>query len=384
MRLPSGATSPLIRQDVRMVDWVRLGADMEELATQTLKGAKRVTGILRPMTIQPYRGFVADGVANVRARVREEQRFEYADDALRIDATLAANLLRWVVLDMPGVPVDVSIGGITETATSNADGFVIAKIPVGDLAPGWHTVQFSAVDSDGRTVGANGRVVVPDPASKVAVVTDIDDTILRTGMTEGLKAVQRTLLRDAHGRKPIPGMPSLYRGLARGTGGRPESMFFYVSSTPWNLYDMLVQFLALRGFPRGPLFLTDWRPGLKSDAGEDMQYRGHKRARIRRLLDAYPDLQFVLIGDSGEHDRSIYAEFLQTDPDRIAAIFIRDVGPSVSIGRRSEPAAEAPRVAEDGVILCPDALAMAQAALELGLIDDLTIEEVRIELGARF
>ena len=182
-----------------MVDWVRLGADMEELATQTLKGAKRVTGILRPMTIQPYRGFVVDGVANVRARVREEQRFEYADDALRIDATLAANLLRWVVLDMPGVPVDVSIAGATQTATSNADGFVIAKIPVGDLAPGWHTVHFSAVDSDGRAGAANGRVVVPDPASKIAVVTDIDDTILRTGMTEGLKAVQRTLLRDAHG-----------------------------------------------------------------------------------------------------------------------------------------------------------------------------------------
>jgi phosphatidate phosphatase APP1 len=367
-----------------MVDWVRLGADMEELATKTLKGAKRVTGVLRPMTIQPYRGFIADGVANVRARVREEQRFEYADDALRIDATLAANLLRWVVLDMPGVPVEVSIGDETVIATSNDDGFVIAKIPVGDLPPGWHTVHFQATDSDGRIVEANGRVVLPDPASKIAVVTDVDDTILRTGMTEGIKAVQRTLLRDAHGRRPIPGMPSLYRGLARGTGGRPESMFFYVSSTPWNLYDMLVQFLALRGFPRGPLFLTDWRPGRKTEGDEDMQYRGHKRARIRRLLDAYPDLQFVLIGDSGEHDRSIYSEFLETDADRIAAILIRDVGPTVGIGRRSDLAAGAPQAAEDGVILCSDALAMAQAALELGLIDDLTIEEVRIELGARF
>ena len=123
-------------------------------------------------------------------------------------------------------------------------------------------MDFRATDHDGSEVHAYGRVVRPDPASQVAFISDIDDTILRTGMTEGLRSIQRTILRDAHGRKPIPGMPSLYRGLARG-GERthPESTFFYVSASPWNLYDMLIQFLAIRGFPRGPLLLTDWRPG---------------------------------------------------------------------------------------------------------------------------
>ena len=247
-----------------MVDWLRVGADMEELATKTLKGAKRKSGLLRPILIQPYRGFIADGVANVRARVMEQPVFDAAPEGLRIDATLAANLLRWVVLDMPGVEVEISMAGQTVTVESSADGFVIAKVPVGDLRPGWHPVALSAMEGD-REVTAQARVVLPDPSSQVAVISDIDDTVLRTGMTDGLKAVQRTLLRDAHGRKPVPGMPSLYRGLARGLGGRPESTFFYVSSGPWNLYDMHVQFLGVRGFPRGPLFMTDWRPG--SDVG---------------------------------------------------------------------------------------------------------------------
>jgi len=79
-------------------------------------------------------------------------------------------------------------------------------------------------------VVAHGRVVQPDPASEVAIISDIDDTILHTGMTEGLRSIQRTLLRDAHGRKPIPGMPSLYRGLAHGSGSRPESTVFYMSN----------------------------------------------------------------------------------------------------------------------------------------------------------
>ena len=40
----------------RMVDWLRFGADMEDLATQTLRTGKQVTGLLGPTVIQPYRG----------------------------------------------------------------------------------------------------------------------------------------------------------------------------------------------------------------------------------------------------------------------------------------------------------------------------------------
>lgn len=366
-----------------MVDWLRLGADMEELATQTLATGKRIVGLDRPMVIQPYRGFVADGVAHVRARITEKPMINAGPEGLRIDATLAANLLRWVVLDMPGVPVTVTVGDQTIEAMSNADGFVVAKVPVGDLPPGWHPVLLAGMDR-GVEVTAKGRVVNPDPASQVGFISDIDDTVLRTGMTEGIKAVQRTLLRDAHGRKPVPGTPSLYRGLARGTGGRPESTFFYVSSGPWNLYDMLVQFLGVRGFPRGPLFMTDWRPGppslLPQGPEEGSKSRAHKRARIRRILDSYPQLSFVLIGDSGEHDPVVYQEFLDSDPDRIIAAFVRDVRAPTGSGRGRD--AGAPDTST--VITVHDSIELAEMAQALGLIDELTVEEVHAEIDARF
>lgn len=361
-----------------MVDWLRFGADAEELATRVIQSGKRVSGQLRPMTIRTYRGFVTDGVAHVRARVLEEPRFDAAADSLRIDAMIYANLMRWVVLDMPGVEVTISMGDVEVTARSDPNGFVTARLPVGDLEPGWHTVEFRAVD-DGRPVSALGRVVRPDPTSRVGVITDIDDTILRTGMTEGLRSIRRTLLRDAHGRKPVPGTPSLYRGLARGTGGRPESTFFYVSSSPWNLYDMLVQFLALRGFPRGPLFLTDWRPG-PLESGEGRENPGHKRSRIRRILDAYPELSFVLLGDDGEHDPAIYKEFLRSDPDRIQVAMVRSVN-GVS-GRRSRDVTKLSTTPRS-VLTCADADHMAQIAHHLGLVDSLTMDEVRTEMGAR-
>jgi phosphatidate phosphatase APP1 len=365
-----------------MVDWVRLGADMEEMATRSLQGARRVGGLGRPMVVQPYRGFVAQGVAHVRARVREAPVFEAAADSLRIDATLVANLLRWVVLDLPGVSVEVSVAGHSVTAISNQEGFIVAKVPVGDLAPGWHTVDFAATDRDGGEVTAHGRVVHPNPSAPTAIITDIDDTILRTGITEGMKSVQRTLLRDAHGRKPIPGMPSLYRGLARGTGDHAEATVFYVSAAPWNLYEMFVQFLQIRGFPCGPLFLTDWRPGSTVE-GEDVPKVGHKMARIRRLLDSYPELSFVLVGDTGEADAAVYQRFLDSDGGRIAAALLREVEAPINPLRLLDRGHKEIALDTRAPIECEDALQMAQVALQLGLIDDLTVEEVATELGAR-
>jgi phosphatidate phosphatase APP1 len=363
-----------------MVDWVRVGADLEEMATRSLKAGKRATGILGPMSIQPYRGFVSDGVAHVRARVMERPLFNASAGSPRIDSTLAANLMRWVVLDMAGVDVEVAVDGRSVVATSNADGFVIAKVPVGDLKPGWHAVTFSARDGE-HDVTANGRVVLPDPDSQIAVISDIDDTLLQTGMTDGLKAVQRTMLRDAHGRKPVPGMPSLYRGLARGEGGRPESTFFYVSSGPWNLYEMLVQFLQMRGFPRGPLFMTDWRPGKPVEGAPEgvSGHETHKRARIRRLLDAYPELEFILIGDSGERDADIYQDYLDSDPDRLRMALILALEsdkPGSSTAGSGRDWSQVQRT--DSVI------AMTQWAQDAGLVDGLTVEEVQTELSAKF
>jgi phosphatidate phosphatase APP1 len=361
-----------------MVDWLQFGADAEELATRALQSGKRISGRLRPMSIRPYRGWIADGVAHVRARVLESPRFDAAADGLSLDSTIYANLMRWVVLDLPGIEVRITMGEHSATAHTDQNGFVVAKLPVGDVAPGWHRVNFWAV-AEGREVVAQGRVVQPHPDSEIAFISDIDDTILRTGITEGLRSIQRTVLRDAHGRKPIPGMPSLYRGLARGAKNRPESTFFYVSASPWNLYDMLIQFLAIRGFPRGPLLLTDWRPG-PTMPGTPKESPGHKRSRIRRILDSYPELQFALIGDDGEADPAIFGEFLKSDRDRIEVAMVRSVhGSSTRDARDPSRISGKPR----RVVTCSNSLQMARVAEHLGLIDGLSIEEVMTEMGQR-
>ena len=92
---------------------------------------------------------------------------------------------------------------------------------------------------------------------------------------------------------------------------------FYVSSSPWNLHAFLLAFIRHQDFPLGPVLLRDL---LGNRHG-----REQKHTRIREVLDLHPDLSFVLLGDSGEHDPQIYADIVREYPDRILAVYIREV-----------------------------------------------------------
>jgi phosphatidate phosphatase APP1 len=132
-----------------------------------------------------------------------------------------------------------------------------------------------------------------------------------------------TLSGSAFTRMPFEGTSELYRALAAGKSGSAENPVFYVSKSPWNLYDFLVDFMDHHQLPRGPLLLRDF--GLHETPPLD-----HKSTAVQRLLEAYPELPFVLIGDSGERDPDIYLSTAALYPGRIRAIYIRDVG-----GRRA-------------------------------------------------
>jgi hypothetical protein len=75
----------------------------------------------------------------------------------------------------------------------------------------------------------------------MAVISDIDDTIIQTGATRLWQAARSVLLGTAHTRLPFPGVAPFYRALESGPDGQAALPFFYVSSSPWNLYDVLLE-----------------------------------------------------------------------------------------------------------------------------------------------
>lgn len=168
------------------------------------------------------------------------------------------------------------------------------------------------------------QMLVPSKNAEYGVISDVDDTILQTGVVSLLKwrVILNTVFRGVGKRFPLKGAPELYQKFHLGKSGKAANPIFYVSNSPWNLYHYLEAFIKNNDFPKGPILLRNIRgPFDKSPKPE----KPHKQKEIRNILKTYPHLQFVLIGDSGEHDADIYIEIAEEFPERIKAIYLRSV-----------------------------------------------------------
>jgi phosphatidate phosphatase APP1 len=197
------------------------------------------------------------------------------------------------------------------------------------------------------------EVRVPGLNARFGVVSDIDDTILETGVQRVGHMIRQTLTGSALTRTAFPGASDLYRDLAAGV-----NPIFYVSSSPWNLHAFLVAFLRHRGFPTGPVLLRDL---LGTAAGHEQ-----KTGRIGEILDLHPRLPFVLIGDSGEKDPEIYADIVRAYPGRILAVYIREVRLDPGDGRVEKVSGAWDQ--DVPFVLAADSDAVRAHATELGLL----------------
>jgi phosphatidate phosphatase APP1 len=176
-------------------------------------------------------------------------------------------------------------------------------------------------------------VIAPGANNNWGIISDIDDTVIETGATDFLKNWRRVLVERPEDRLAVPGASSLYKMIARDHIA-PARPFFYVSSSPWNLYGFIAEFMELNGIPHGPMFLKDY--GIDDNQFIKTGHGEHKLAAIETVLAFYPGFKFLLIGDNGQHDVEIYAQAVKDFPSRVAAIFIRDVSGTCREGAKAE------------------------------------------------
>ena len=184
---------------------------------------------------------------------------------------------------------------------------------------GW--LAFELARPDGRPVYGRAHLI---GETGVTVVSDIDDTMKHTGTTSHRALLASTFLREF---EPIDGMPDLYRRWAE-----QGVAFHYVSSSPWQLYHSLAELCGDDGFPPGTFHLRAFR--LRDDMllRMLMMRRRGKRKTIKHILRAFPGRRFVLVGDTAERDPELYGALARRFPDRVAAIYLRNVRE-----RRSKP-----------------------------------------------
>lgn len=230
---------------------------------------------------------------------------------------------------------------LRHSAVTDAEGHVHFDLPLHpelDLPPEpqWEAVALHWNTDEGPQC-VEGHVLVPAGASRLAVISDIDDTLIETGITGNPRAVARNWKRvlaqwpadrlAVPGAQPLCGAPGGGGTLPDGAGDAGKRIaathrpFFYVSSSPWSLFSCLVAFMRLKELPPGPLLLRDW--GFNRAAFDSAGHGAHKTRAIDGLLAMYPEFRFALIGDNTQSGLAAYADAVEHNPQRIAAIFIR-------------------------------------------------------------
>ncbi len=162
-------------------------------------------------------------------------------------------------------------------------------------------------------------------------------------------------------------MAELYRDLL---ARHPGSPVVYVSTGAWNTEPALRRFLRRNGFPDGPFLLTDWGP---THTGWFRSGPEHKRSCLAALVADLPRISWLLVGDDGQHDPGLYADFAQAHPDRVRAVAIRQLSPAEHVlahgtvtERPGQDSASVPVPAEE--VRAPDGAGLARELARLGLL----------------
>lgn len=229
-------------------------------------------------------------------------------------------------------------------ATTNKEGFVefdIALDPQWEMPAQtrWEVVTFHWRNRKGEA-SVDGYVLVPGSLDPLGVISDIDDTVIETGITGGVRSVlknwRRVLAQMPEERIAVPDVDVFYGTLGGGAvlvgdGGHAgdnlpatNRPFFYVSSSPWNLFAYLVAFMKQRKLPLGPMQMRDW--GLNRETFGSSSHGSHKTDAIQEIIDFYPERRFAMIGDDTQGDLVAFGEIAAANPGRIAAVFIRRAG----------------------------------------------------------
>ncbi|WP_375466121.1 App1 family protein [uncultured Methylobacterium sp.] len=334
------------------------------------------------LVLEPYRGYGSRDEIFLIGRVFRQSHPDRAagDDSLR--AALRDTARRIARRTLPGARVTARFGGAEVQVETDADGYFRitlhpVALPAGEA--GWHAVDL-VLEAE-PPVRARGQVFIPPAARGCVVVSDIDDTVMRTGVANKLRMLWRLFVEDAETRVAFPGVAALYRALYAGPDGTQANPMLYVSRAPWGLYEMLSEFFTIHGIPVGPvLFLREW--GLSWRSPLPRRAEDHKRALIAHMLALYHDRPFVLIGDSGQHDPEVYGRIVAENPGRVSAVYIRNVSREAARIAEIERLAETVAAAGSRLVIAADSAAIAAHAAALGLIAPEAVAAVAAENAA--
>jgi phosphatidate phosphatase APP1 len=341
-------------------------------------GPRRAPGLM----LVPYTGYANRTRLIIRGRVIRERKTTPAEPHVPGWRNFIALTRLMRSAKVPGAEVCLCLNSREVRAVTDKEGYFEFDVALERNLAGDAELDVKLLSPrrpHAPPIVSTVTICAPPESARFGVISDIDDTIVWTHVGNRRRMLWTLARSNASTRKPLAGVAALYRALRDGAAGNEGNPIFYVSSSPWNLYAPLVDFLRINGVPNGPMFLRDWG---RHTLTQWRDHGTHKRAAIREIMDAYPHLPFILIGDSGEQDPEIYRDVVREAADRILMIYIRAVSASPARHRAIDRIADEVRASGSELLQVSDSETAATREAQAGRIRRSRIDEVRIDREA--
>ncbi len=279
------------------------------------------------LDLKLYRGYVNNNHLVVFGHVFES----WAPDKYRTDrrgirhAFSIIHMFR--IKPINNIQVTLKFKNIEVTTKTLDDGYFRFDIPFDEeLESGWHT--YNVICKVGEIGIIETEEVLKPFESKVAIISDIDDTFLVSHSNNFFKKLYVMLLKNINKRKIFDDVVDHYRYLSTHGQENDEvsNSFFYVSSSEWNLYGFINDVAEMHQLPKAVIKLKKIKTGISDFLMTGRGNHDHKFEKIKDIIAFYPSLQYVLLGDDSQHDPQIYERITKTFPLSITAVYIRQTG----------------------------------------------------------
>jgi len=284
---------------------------------------------MKPCDIKLYRGYANKKELVVFGHVVEKYPsgdHKYTRKGFRYAKTI---IELFSIKTIPNLRLILRVGSLVAETVAEEDGYFRFQVPFTEYKDGgWHQYEVTLDDSvDGVKyhVTRQEEFFIPFESS-YGIISDIDDTFLVSHSRRSFKKLFLLLSKNVQARKPFDDVVQHYQLLSFATRIHPlehSNIFFYVSSSEWNLYDMIVRFAELNGLPKAVLKLKKIKSGLDDFVMTGGGSHDHKFRKIHNIIEFYPKLQFILLGDDSQKDPEIYEQICKQFPKSIRAVYIR-------------------------------------------------------------
>jgi len=167
---------------------------------------------------------------------------------------------------------------------------------------------------------ANATII--DTTPLVGIISDFDDTLIISEVTDKISLGINTMFKNYKQRILVPTMIERFtKVLSQNPKGTPSTLFILTGS-PQQLFTPIEKFLNYHHFPKHTLILKKAHGDNQDPLTDQFAYKTQK---IERLIKLYPNMKWVMFGDSGEKDAEVYKAMQEKYPHKVMRYYIRDV-----------------------------------------------------------